>query len=306
MYRLSSYVASPLVLVLVAAAVATPPPPPPKPEVIRSSWNAGCTFNNTGKGARLAYPFCNNSLPLGERLSDLLGRMTLAEKASNLHDGVPRLGVPPFSASEDTHGVGCGCAPPTPATNGTGCPTTFPNGPSLGASFDRKLWTRIGQTIGIEARGLANQGKCTLYFLDPNLNLLRDARWGRAQEVPGEDPYLTGEYGTYIIKATQQPGLDPRYLAAASTMKHFSIYNFEGIAPWGIKQYPRNATNNYATPTTGGCDGDTQSPTDGHQWRQCSRMTMDAYPPARDFSGYYMKAFEIVAQRAKPAAIMCS
>ena len=86
---------------------------------------------------------------------------------------MPRLGVPPFSASEDTHGVGCGCAPPTPSTNGTGCPTTFPNGPGLGASFDRKLWTRIGKTIGIEARGLANQGKCTLYFLDPNINLLR-------------------------------------------------------------------------------------------------------------------------------------
>ena len=55
-----------------------------------------------------------------------------------------------------------------------GCPTTFPNGPSLGASFDRKLWTAIGRTIGTEARGLANQGKCTLYFLDPNINLLRD------------------------------------------------------------------------------------------------------------------------------------
>ena len=172
-----------LMLVAAAAAAAlaagaSPPsaavaPPPPKPEVIQSSWNSGCTFNNTGKGARLGFPFCNASLNLETRLSDLMGRLTPAEKGSNLHDGVPRLGVPPFSASEDTHGVGCGCAPPTPSTNGTGCPTTFPNGPGLGASFDRALWTRIGRTIGIEARGLANQGKCTLYFLDPNINLLR-------------------------------------------------------------------------------------------------------------------------------------
>lgn len=91
-------------------------------------------------------------------------RMSPAEKGSNLKTGVPRLGVPVFSASEDTHGVGCGCAPPTAdAVNasgtgaglghGSGCPTTFPNGPSLGASFDRKLWTSIGQTIGTEARG---------------------------------------------------------------------------------------------------------------------------------------------------------
>ena len=100
---------------------------------------------------------------------------------------------------------------------------------------------------------------------------------------------MTGEYGSYIISATQQPGLDLRYLAAASTMKHFSIYNFEGIAPWGIKQYVRNSTNNYATPATASCDGVTQSPTDGHKWRHCSRMTIDAYPPARDFSGYYSR-----------------
>ena len=50
----------------------------------------------------------------------------------------------------------------------------------MGRSFDRKLWTAIGRTIGTEARGLANQGKCTLYFLDPNINLMRDPRWGRA------------------------------------------------------------------------------------------------------------------------------
>ena len=99
---------------------------------------------------------------------------------------------------------------------------------------------------------------------------------GRAQEVPGEDPYLTGEYGSYIISATQQPGDDPRYLAAASTMKHFSMYDFEGIAPWGPDQYVTLSGGRYATPNTSSCDGWTQSPTDGHKYRQCSRMTMDA------------------------------
>ena len=91
-------------------------------------------------------------------------------------------------------------------------------------------------------------------------------------------------------------------------MKHFSMYDFEGIAPWGRDQYPKLPGGDWATPKTASCDGVTQSPTDGHVWSQehCSRMQIDAYPPARDFAGYYMKAFEIVAQRAKPEAIMCS
>lgn len=91
-------------------------------------------------------------------------------------------------------------------------------------------------------------------------------------------------------------------------MKHFAIYDFEGIAPWGTDQYPEMPAGEFATPRTASCDGATQSPTDGHTWAmgRCSRMNIDAYPPARDFAGYYMKAFEIVSQRAKPAAIMCS
>ena len=105
------------------------------------------------------------------------------------------------------------------------------------------------------------------------------ARWGRAQEVPSEDPFLTSEYGSYIISATQQPGDDPRYLAAASTMKHFAMYDFEGIAPWGLDQYPKMTAGKYATPNTASCDGTTQSPTDGHAWAMdsCSRMNIDAY-----------------------------
>ena len=130
-----------------------------------SNWNAGCTLNLTGTGPRLGFPFCNSSLPQEERLADLIARMTPQEKCSNLVNGVPRLGVPVFTASEDTHGVGCGCG--EAGVNSTGCPTTFPNGPGLGASFDRELWSSIGHIIGLEARGLTNQGKCTLYFLDP-------------------------------------------------------------------------------------------------------------------------------------------
>ena len=87
--------------------------------------------------------------------------------------------------------MGGGCGKPA-WPNSTGCPTTFPAGPGLGATFDRDLWGKIGDRIGREARGLNNQQIGPLYFLDPDINLLRDPRWGRAQEVPGECPYLTG------------------------------------------------------------------------------------------------------------------
>ena len=39
---------------------------------------------------------------------------------------------------------------------------------------------------------------------------------------------ITGEYGTYIIRGTQQSEIDPRYMQAAATMKHFQVYDYEG------------------------------------------------------------------------------
>ena len=51
-------------------------------------------------------------------------------------------------------------------------------------------------------------------------------------------------------------------------MKHFSMYDFEGIAPWGGDQYPKLPGGDWATPKTASCDGTTQSPTDGHVWSQ--------------------------------------
>ena len=88
--------------------------------------------------------------------------------------------------------------------------------PNAGAAFDRELWSEMGEIIGREGRALNNLQQAPLYFFDPDLNLMRDPRWGRAQEVPGEDPYLTGEVGSYLIKHTQEGGVDPRYLRCSS------------------------------------------------------------------------------------------
>jgi beta-glucosidase-like glycosyl hydrolase len=75
---------------------------------------------------------------------------------------------------------------------------------------------------------------------------------------------------------------------AASTMKHFQIYDYEGYQP---------NHNSSGIPSDAKCDGDGQ---------HCGRGTFDASPPARDFGGYYLEAFRTVAQRAAPAAIMCA
>jgi hypothetical protein len=155
------------------------PPPPPRPPPGRPEHYFSCTAMLAG-GPRLSHPFCNASLPMEARLDNLLGLATCAEKAAVLTSSgaaIPRLGVPKLGAAEDTHGVGGGCMPAARAANGsTGCPTTFPNGPGLGATFDRELWTRIGATIGQEARGLNNQQVSPIYFLDPDINLLRGDR----------------------------------------------------------------------------------------------------------------------------------
>jgi hypothetical protein len=165
------------------------PLPPPAPPPGRPNHYYSCTAGLRG-GPRLPYPFCNSSLPEDERLDDLIARATCDEKSAAVTSSgaaIRRLGVPLLGSAEDTHGVGGGCIPatelPTNSTS-TGCPTTFPAGPGMGASFDRSLWRSIGAAIGLEARGLNNARVGPLYFLDPDINLLR---YGRV-------PYLSTIY----------------------------------------------------------------------------------------------------------------
>ena len=131
-----------------------------------------CTVNFTG-GPRIPYPYCNASLSQEARIKDLLERMTLFEKASILDTNfapIPRLGFPALHSSESTHGVATGCgARSEKFPDSTGCPTSFPSGTGLGATFNTNLWAKIGQVIGQEARGLNNQGKAGIYFLDRKL-----------------------------------------------------------------------------------------------------------------------------------------
>ena len=287
------------------------PAPPPQPPAGKPDFFYSCTANLTG-GARLdGLPFCNASLGTAARVDDLLARLTDGELCATLDSGghaVPRLGLPAMKGGESTHGVSSGCGAPAADGSTTGCPTSFPCGAALGASFDREVWAQVGATVAREARALSNQrGKAGLYFLDPNINLMRDPRWGRAQEVPGECPHLTAEYAATLVAAAQDFRLLPpsnassagddgrsgsgepagRRLAVALTAKHFSMYDMEGYIPRTDPQPP---------PASGRCE------TPGG----CERWNFDMVPPKDQFVRYYMPPFQAAAQRARVAALMCS
>ena len=129
-------------------------------------------------------PYQNPALTADERADDLLGRLTLEEKAQLMRNGskgIPRLGIPAWDWwSEALHGVGR-----------NGLSTTFPSCIGMAASFDDELIGRIFTAVSDEARAknteMRRQGKPTgkyqcLSFWTPTINIFRDPRWGRGQE----------------------------------------------------------------------------------------------------------------------------
>ena len=172
--------------------------------------------------ARPAY--LDPSKPTEQRIADLIGRMTLEEKASqlnHLNTGIPRLQVPGWGGWNQTlHGVWS--KHPT---------TLFPAPIAMGATWDPELVHKLAGAMSDEARALYNMGadgprsKHGLVYRSPVINISRDPRWGRIQEVFSEDPFLTGRMGVAYIKGLQ--GDNPRYLEVAATVKHFAVNNVE-------------------------------------------------------------------------------
>ena len=163
--------------------------------------------------------------PVDRRVDDLVARMTLEEKASQLVNttrAIPRLGVPEYNLwSEALHGV---------ANNGIA--TVFPQAIGLAATFDPPLVKRMAEATALEARVKFNQANRAgragrifqgLTFFSPNINIFRDPRWGRGQETYGEDPYLTGRLGVAFITGLQ--GSDPDRPVATATAKHYAVHS---------------------------------------------------------------------------------
>ena len=181
-------------------------------------------------GLLSAFPICNASLSLPMRVADLLSRMSTAEKLQCLADhwaAVDRIGLPSYNpVMEGLHGVVfSGSAPGQPCSNGT----QFPQSILTSATFDRDLIQAVAAAIGTEARALNNVGYMSLGVLSPQINLVRDPRWGRGQETPGEDPYHIGQYAIAFVNGLQA-GDDPRYLKVMSVAKHYFGYDLDN---WG-------------------------------------------------------------------------
>lgn len=168
--------------------------------------------------------FKNENLSFEERAKDLVSRMTLEEKVTQMvynAPAVPRLGIPSYNWwNEALHGVAR-----------SGSATVFPQAIGMAASFDESLIYKAADIISTEGRAKYHEyqrkGDHGIYkgltFWSPNINIFRDPRWGRGHETYGEDPYLTGRLGAAFIKGIQ--GSDGKYLKAAACAKHFAVHS---------------------------------------------------------------------------------
>lgn len=159
-----------------------------------------------------------------ERARDLLSRMSLQEKTSQLlHESpaIPRLGIPAYNWwNECLHGVAR-----------AGRATIFPQAIALAATFDGELLERVARAISDEGRAkhhaalaAGNRGQYRgLTFWTPNVNIFRDPRWGRGQETYGEDPWLTAHLGLAFVRGIQEER--DGILKAAACAKHYAVHS---------------------------------------------------------------------------------
>ena len=220
-------------------------------------------------------PYQNPNLSAAERADDLLGRLTLEEKASLMMDSspaIPRLGIPVFHWwSEALHGVGR-----------NGYATVFPITMAMAASWDDALLHQVFTAVSDEARVKARQAKQSgdikryqgLSFWTPNINIFRDPRWGRGQETYGEDPYLTAKMGLAVVRGLQGYTYDGKdylstvnYKKLLACAKHFAVHS-------------------------------------GPEWNRHTFNVEDL--PERDLWETYLPAFKALVQEGKVAEVMCA
>ena len=207
------------------------------------------------------------SQPTAEaRAAELVARMTLAEKASQIqHDAsaITRLAIPAYNWwSEGLHGVAR-----------ADVATVFPQAIGMAATWDPELIHSVADTIATEFRakytaGLGPDGSSRQYrgltVWSPNVNIFRDPRWGRGQETWGEDPYLTSRFGVAFIEGLQ--GDDPLHPKTIAAVKHFAV----------------------------------------HSGPEAGRHHDDIHPSPRDVTETYLPAFHAAVTEAHAQALMCA
>jgi beta-glucosidase len=208
----------------------------------------------------------NPHLPIDKRVDDLISRMTLEEKISQLGhtaDAVPRLEIPEYNWwNEGLHGVAR-----------AGVATVFPQAIGLAATFDEPLIHKDAEVISTEFRAkynmsLGKDGSSQWYkgltAWSPNINIFRDPRWGRGQETYGEDPYLTSRLGVAFVRGLQ--GDDPKYTKVVATPKHFAV----------------------------------------HSGPEATRHEVDVTVSRHDLEDTYLPAFRATVMEGKASSVMCA
>jgi beta-glucosidase-like glycosyl hydrolase len=218
------------------------------------------------------FPYCNPNMTYGDRAKDMVSRMTVEQKISQLGNTVPAVQSDNISiAAYQWWNVGLHGMAYAPGIHFGGklpFATSYPQVNTLGATFNRSLWLTMGRYIATEARAFANQGQAGLTYWDPNINIYRDPRWGRGQETPGEDPYLTASYAEAFVSG-MQVGEDPRYFKVIPTCKHYDAYDLEN-------------------------------------WNGTDRHHFNAVVSAQDLVETYLPAFESCVRTSHGGSIMCS
>ena len=203
--------------------------------------------------------YLNRSYPAAERAADLVSRLTLTQKASELNSSlaapIPSLGVNQYSYwNEAAHGVAeeglTNNANPTLLENTTSYPTSL----ALGSTWDPFLMYREAGMIGDEAREVEQNNDLNMDFYAPVVNLMRDPRWGRSDEAFSEDPFLTAQMASAFVDGMQgenMRGQLPKqangYYKTLTTLKHYAANNSEVNRLTGSSDMDQRTLEEYYT-----------------------------------------------------------
>ncbi|MBV9685303.1 MAG: glycoside hydrolase family 3 C-terminal domain-containing protein [Solirubrobacterales bacterium] len=231
--------------------------------------------------------YLNRSYSPAERAADLVARMTLTQKASQMNSSqapaIPASPSIPTGVSaygwwnEALHGVSRLQLAPSGNSTVLQNTTSYPISLALGSSWDPNIMYQEASAISDEAREVVPNNSLDLDFYSPTVNLGRDPRWGRNDEAFSEDPLLTGDMGSQFVDGLegkdQQGNLLPQgggYLKAIATIKHYAANNTEGDRIGG--------------------------PTD--------RLTGTSNMDERTLREYYTAQFKQIIQQSHPGSIM--
>lgn len=170
--------------------------------------------------------FRDKSLPVSDRVQDLIDQLTVEEKVSQLimkNAPIERLGIGMYHWwSEGLHGYAR-----------SGLATVFPQATGLAATWSPAVLRAVGDVTATEARAKYNEELATnngnsrkdhgITIWSPNINIFRDPRWGRGQETYGEDPFLTAALSDGFVRGLQ--GDHEKYLKTVATLKHFAVHS---------------------------------------------------------------------------------